>query len=78
MVTVHIRRMTNDEHLHKAFSFFDQDNSGFIEYEELREALNDELDSSSDDVIDAIMHDVDTDKVVKIDSFHFEKWFDRV
>lgn len=57
--------MTNDEHLRKAFSFFDQNNSGFIEYEELQDALNDELDTSSDEVINAIMRDVDTDKVFK-------------
>ena len=55
--------MANDEHLHKAFSFFDQNGSGYIEIEELRLALNDEVDTSSEEVIAAIMHDVDTDKV---------------
>ncbi|KAK9222770.1 hypothetical protein WN944_011207 [Citrus x changshan-huyou] len=56
--------MANNEHLHKAFSFFDRNQSGFIEIEELRNALNDEVDTSSEDVINAIMHDVDTDKRV--------------
>ncbi|KAK4763063.1 hypothetical protein SAY86_008831 [Trapa natans] len=65
-VTIHMKKITNDEHLHKAFSFFDQNNSGFIEYEELRDALNDEEDTNSDEVINAIMHDVDTNKDGKI------------
>lgn len=55
--------MANDEHLHKAFSFFDKNQSGFIEIEELRSALRDEDDSNSEEVTNAIMHDVDTDKV---------------
>lgn len=61
-VSVHLKKMANDEHLHKAFSFFDRNQSGFIEIEELRNALNDEVDTNSEDVINAIMHDVDTDK----------------
>ncbi|KAG2300541.1 hypothetical protein Bca52824_037013 [Brassica carinata] len=62
-VSVHLKKMANDEHLHKAFNFFDKNQSGYIETEELREALNDELDdSSSEEVIAAIMQDVDTDK----------------
>lgn len=63
-VSVHLKKMANDEHLHKAFNFFDKNQSGYIEPEELREALNDELDeTSSEEVIAAIMQDVDTDKV---------------
>ncbi|KAL2507336.1 Calcium-dependent protein kinase 8 [Forsythia ovata] len=61
-VSVHIRKMANDEHLHKAFAFFDRNESGYIEIEELRHALSDEDDANSEEVIDAIMHDVDTDK----------------
>jgi calcium-dependent protein kinase len=55
--------MGNDEHLHKAFDFFDQNQSGYIEMEELRDALSDEIETNSEEVINAIMHDVDTDKV---------------
>lgn len=62
-VSVHLKKMGNDEHLHKAFAFFDQNQSGYIEIEELRDALNDEPDTNSEEVIIAIMHDVDTDKV---------------
>ncbi|KAJ8426375.1 hypothetical protein Cgig2_000570 [Carnegiea gigantea] len=63
-VSVHIRKMANDEHLHRAFSFFDKNKTGFIEVDELRDALNDDSDAVTniDDVINAIMHDVDTDK----------------
>ncbi|GLT82178.1 hypothetical protein SLE2022_005850 [Rubroshorea leprosula] len=61
-VSVHLRKMANDEHLHKAFAFFDQNQSGYIEIEELRDALNDDVDTSSEEVINAIMLDVDTDQ----------------
>ncbi|PWA98446.1 EF-hand domain pair [Artemisia annua] len=62
-VNVHLRRMVNDEHLHKAFALFDQNHNGYIEFEELRHALSDEEDTNGiEDVINAIMQDVDTDK----------------
>jgi calcium-dependent protein kinase len=62
-ISVHLKKMGNDEHIHRAFAFFDQNQSGYIEIEELRDSLNDELDTNSEEVINAIMHDVDTDKV---------------
>jgi calcium-dependent protein kinase len=65
-ISVHLRKMGNDEHLHKAFDFFDQNKSGYIEMEELRDALSDEIETNSEEVINAIMHDVDTDKDGKI------------
>lgn len=65
-ISVHLKKMGNDEHLHKAFQFFDQNQSGYIEIEELRNALSDEVDPNSEEVINAIMHDVDTDKVSNI------------
>ncbi|CAL0299496.1 unnamed protein product [Lupinus luteus] len=61
-ISVHLRKIGNDEHLHKAFQYFDQNQSGYIEIEELRNALVDEIDLNSEEVITAIMHDVDTDK----------------
>ncbi|KAJ6670802.1 hypothetical protein OIU85_014640 [Salix viminalis] len=61
-ISVHIKKMGNDEHLHKAFAFFDRNQSGYIEIEELRESLYDDIDTNNEDVINAIMHDVDTDK----------------
>ncbi|CAA7057133.1 unnamed protein product [Microthlaspi erraticum] len=60
-ISVHIRKMGNDEHLKRAFTFFDKDNSGYIEIEELREALANELDTS-EEVVESIIQDVDTNK----------------
>ncbi|KAI7752814.1 hypothetical protein M8C21_021766 [Ambrosia artemisiifolia] len=42
VVTLHLKRMANDEHLHKAFAFFDKNQTGYIEVEELRQVLSDE------------------------------------
>ncbi|KAI3706667.1 hypothetical protein L6452_24564 [Arctium lappa] len=61
-VTLHLKRLANDEHLHKAFNFFDKDHNGYIEVEELRQALSEEGDDTNEDAINVIMHDVDTDK----------------
>ncbi|XP_077214202.1 calcium-dependent protein kinase 20-like [Tasmannia lanceolata] len=61
-VTIHLRKMGNDEHLHKAFLYFDRNQSGYIEIEELTDCLSDDLGSNSEEVINAIIHDVDTDK----------------
>lgn len=74
-VSVHIKKLGNDEHLHKAFEFFDQNQSGYIEIEELRESLNDEVDTCSEDVINAIMQDVDTDKVSNNDFIYRKEPF---
>ncbi|XP_019253802.1 PREDICTED: calcium-dependent protein kinase 8-like [Nicotiana attenuata] len=69
-VSVHLRKMANDEHLHKAFLFFDRNESGYIEIEELRSALSDEDDGNSEEVINAIMHDVDTDKGLRLHCYY--------
>ncbi|KAK6779014.1 hypothetical protein RDI58_025732 [Solanum bulbocastanum] len=61
-ISVHLRKMANEEHLKKAFDFFDRNQNGYIEIEELREALDDEIETNSEEVINAIMQDVDTDK----------------
>ena len=61
-ISIYLRKISHDEHLHRAFQFFDKNQSGYIELEELWNALADEVDTNSDEVINAIMHDVDTDK----------------
>ncbi|KAG5565169.1 hypothetical protein RHGRI_001160 [Rhododendron griersonianum] len=72
-VSVHLRKLANDEHLHKAFAFFDLKKSGYIDLEELRAALGGEDDSNSDEVINAIMHDLDLElQVVRTDQW---LWF---
>lgn len=62
-ISVHLKKMGSDDHIYKAFEFFDHNKSGYIEIEELREALADEVDTNSEEVINAIIQDVDTDKV---------------
>ncbi|KAK9169878.1 hypothetical protein Syun_002018 [Stephania yunnanensis] len=62
-VSIHLKKIgDDDEHLRKAFSFFDLDQSGYIEIEELRSGLAAEVDPDNNEVVDAIMRDVDTDK----------------
>ncbi|CAN6440340.1 unnamed protein product [Victoria cruziana] len=62
-VTVHLQKMENDEHFRRAFLFFDKDESGYIEMDELREALMDESGETDGEVLNDIMREVDTDKV---------------
>ncbi|KAL6281229.1 hypothetical protein ACE6H2_018110 [Prunus campanulata] len=61
-VTIHLQRMENDEHLRRAFVFFDKDGSGYIELSELREGLLDESGEIDNEVLNDIMREVDTDK----------------
>lgn len=62
-VTIHLQRMEDDEHIRRAFTFFDKDANGYIELDELREALADESGETDDNVLNEIMREVDTDKV---------------
>ena len=62
-VSIHLKKIGNDEHLRRAFSYFDKNKSGYIEIEELRDSLADDLGSNYEEVIDSIIRDVDTDKV---------------
>ncbi|KAL8091661.1 calcium-dependent protein kinase 10-like [Apium graveolens] len=61
-VTIHLQRMENDEHIHRAFMYFDKNSNGYIELDELREALADESGETNDNVINEIMREVDTNK----------------
>ncbi|KAE8690008.1 Calcium-dependent protein kinase 32 [Hibiscus syriacus] len=61
-ISVHLRKMGDDNHIKKAFEFFDKNQSGYVEIEELRDELADEPETNSEEVISSIMHDVDTDK----------------
>ncbi|XP_072951996.1 calcium-dependent protein kinase 10 [Typha angustifolia] len=61
-VTIHLQRLSNDEHLHKAFMFFDKDGSNYIEFDELREALTDDSGQADIEVLNDILQEVDTDK----------------
>ncbi|KAG0451492.1 hypothetical protein HPP92_026185 [Vanilla planifolia] len=61
-VSLHLQKMSNDEHLRRAFAYFDKDGNGYIESEELREALAEEGRTDSSDVANDILNEVDTDK----------------
>lgn len=61
-LTVHLQRMDDDDHLHKAFSHFDLDGNGFIDFEELKQTLMDELAPEDTELIKDIINEVDTDK----------------
>ncbi|KAI7748802.1 hypothetical protein M8C21_032860 [Ambrosia artemisiifolia] len=61
-ISIHLRKMDSNDHLKDAFAFFDRNKSGYIEIDELREALSDELEPDNEEVIAVIIRDVDTDK----------------
>ncbi|GAU43637.1 hypothetical protein TSUD_24060 [Trifolium subterraneum] len=68
-ISVHLRKRSHEEHVDEAFKFFDKEQSGYIELEELCKALAAETYTRSQKVIYAIMHDVATNKVSVI--LHF-------
>ncbi|KAF5940968.1 hypothetical protein HYC85_022135 [Camellia sinensis] len=61
-VSLYLQRMANDEHLRKAFSYFDKDGNGFIEPDELQDALMEDGVDDCTNVANDIFHEVDTDK----------------
>ncbi|KAF2306392.1 hypothetical protein GH714_017454 [Hevea brasiliensis] len=65
-VSLHLQRMANDEHLRKAFSYFDKDGNGYIEPDELRDALMEDGADDCTSVANDIFQEVDTDKDGKI------------
>ncbi|XP_047071063.1 calcium-dependent protein kinase 21-like [Lolium rigidum] len=66
-VSLHLKKMTNDEYLTAAFRYFDKDGSGFIELDELRQELG-----PNEQAILEIIRDVDTDKDGRISYQEFE------
>lgn len=65
-ISLHLKKMANDEHLHKAFSYFDKDGNGYIVPQELQDALMEDGDMDSANVANDIFQEVDTDKDGKI------------
>ncbi|KAH7849064.1 hypothetical protein Vadar_012432 [Vaccinium darrowii] len=68
--TMHRHRLEKEEHLYKAFQFFDKDNSGFITRDELKHAMT-EYGMGDEATIDEVLDDVDTDKDGKINYEEF-------
>lgn len=62
-VSLHLQKVANDEHLRKAFSYFDKDGNGYILPQELCDALKEDGGDDCVDVANDIFQEVDTDKV---------------
>ncbi|XVF29275.1 hypothetical protein REPUB_Repub15cG0106800 [Reevesia pubescens] len=72
-MAVHMKRISNDEHLSQAFHYFDKNQTGYIEFEELKEALlQDDLGPKNEQLVKDIMLDVDKDKDGRISYQEFE------
>jgi calcium-dependent protein kinase len=61
-VSLHLQKVANDEHLRKAFSYFDKDGNGYILPQELCDALKEDGGDDCVDVANDIFQEVDTDK----------------
>ncbi|TXG51995.1 hypothetical protein EZV62_021164 [Acer yangbiense] len=62
--TMHRHKLEKEEHLYKAFQYFDIDNSGFITREDLRQVMT-QYGMGDETTIDEIIEDVDTNKLFK-------------
>jgi calcium-dependent protein kinase len=58
--------MCNEEYLPKAFKFFDKDGNGFIDMDELMDALGDDELGPNEQVLQDIIRDIDKDKVSRL------------
>ncbi|XP_059624175.1 calcium-dependent protein kinase 2-like [Cornus florida] len=68
--TMHRHKLERDEHLFKAFRYFDKDNSGFITRDELEIAMK-EYGMGDEDTIREIISEVDTDNDGRINYEEF-------
>ncbi|CAN0901024.1 Calcium-dependent protein kinase 9 [Linum grandiflorum] len=68
--TMHRHRLERDEHLYKAFQYFDKDSSGFITKDELETAMK-EYGIADDETIREIIAEVDTDNDGRINYEEF-------
>ncbi|XP_054797968.1 calcium-dependent protein kinase 2-like [Prosopis cineraria] len=68
--TMHRHKLEADEHLYKAFQYFDKDNSGFITRDELETAMK-EYGIGDDATIKEILSEVDTDNDGRINYEEF-------
>ncbi|KAH7661924.1 Non-specific serine/threonine protein kinase protein [Dioscorea alata] len=61
-ITVHLQQIENDEHLRRAFLFFDKNGSGYIEIDELKDALSDDSGHVDTQMLNDVIQEVDADK----------------
>ncbi|XP_047308301.1 calcium-dependent protein kinase 32-like [Impatiens glandulifera] len=74
VVLTHIRMMDNNEHLLKAFQFFDRNKSGFIEIDELRDTLIHIVETVDIEIItNAVIQDMNLDKDGRISYDEFAR-----
>ncbi|KAG2677139.1 hypothetical protein I3843_12G086900 [Carya illinoinensis] len=68
--TMHMNRMDREDHLYKAFEYFDKDKSGYITMEELENALK-QYNMGDEKTIKEIIAEVDTDNDGRINYDEF-------
>ncbi|KAL2495392.1 Calcium-dependent protein kinase 21 [Forsythia ovata] len=68
--TMHRHKLERDEHLYKAFQYFDKDNSGYITRDELESAMK-EYGMGDEATIKEIISEVDTDNDGRINYDEF-------
>ncbi|KAL1803022.1 hypothetical protein ACET3Z_031669 [Daucus carota] len=62
-IALHLKRISSDEQLKQAFNSFDKNKNGYIEFEELREALFEEHEEpNNEQAVHDIILDTDLDK----------------
>ncbi|KAJ7238096.1 hypothetical protein O6H91_Y443500 [Diphasiastrum complanatum] len=61
-LVINLQRVDKDEHLRKAFDYFDKAGNGYLGSDDLRQGLHDEISDVDLDVINDILVEVDTDK----------------
>ncbi|MCH89558.1 calcium-dependent protein kinase 3-like, partial [Trifolium medium] len=68
--TMHLNRMEREDHLFKAFEYFDNDKSGYITMEELESALT-KYNMGDEKTIKEIIAEVDSDNDGRINYEEF-------
>lgn len=68
--TMHLNRMEREDHLFKAFEYFDKDKSGYITKEELESALT-KYNMGDEKTIKEIIAEVDSDNDGRINYEEF-------
>ncbi|XP_073014284.1 calcium-dependent protein kinase 1-like [Typha latifolia] len=68
--TMHMNRLEKEDHIFKAFEYFDKDNSGYITKEELEQALK-KYDMGDEKTIKEIISEVDSDNDGRINYEEF-------
>ncbi|KAJ9178592.1 hypothetical protein P3X46_010466 [Hevea brasiliensis] len=72
-MSIHLIKIGNDEHLSQAFRFFDKNHNGYIEFDELKDAMeHDNLGPNNEQIIKDIISDADLDQDGRISYEEFK------